>query len=199
MSEAAERTATSFFGRLEPVSSGVQILYNQNSNGNGSTIFSDNYTSGTYTSQDSQGADDFVVPKGKTWTVTEVDVTGVYFNGSGPSTQDVIFYKNQHGKPGKAVKKGTFTGLNGNDSAGSFAITLPGSGLSLKAGHYWVSVVANCSFTSGCGEWGWDVTSTIHGDQAVWRGPNCPKWETLKKCFGQAGDLLFDLQGTAKS
>lgn len=202
---AAERTSTTFCGDVEPGSTpkGAKLLYNQNSNGNGYGINSQNFTSGVFTSGDDAGADDFVIPDGKTWRITEVDVTGIYYNGSGPArSENVIFYKNNNGLPGRAIKKGTFTGLIGNDDDGSLAIDLPGHGLTLKPGTYWVSVVANCSFEAGCGEWGWGETNVVHGNQAVWEDPGstgtCQTWGTLETCFGQSGDFMFDLRGIAK-
>lgn len=200
-SVAAERISTSFPGARQSgkAPKGAQLLYSQNSNDAGWSVNSQNFTSGSLTSAGDAGADDFVVPKKSHWRVTEVDVTGYYFNGSGGGSENVIFYQDNNGKPGEAVKKGTFTGLVGNANDGSFAITLPGHGLSLKPGTYWVSVVANCSFVGGCGEWNWEVSSVIHGNQAVWEQPgstgNCQTWGTLDTCFGTSGDFMFDLRG----
>jgi hypothetical protein len=191
---------------------GGKLLYNQNSNSNGDGVDSQNFTSGTYASYDSSAADDFVVPKKTTWTVTGVDATGAYFNGSGPATsENVIFYADAKGVPGKAVKKGTFKNLKGTDSGGSFSIKLGKKGMKLKAGTYWVAVVANCSFTGGCGEWGWSVNTVIHGNTAVWQAPGggfgdiCPSWGTFDECISTSGgsfipnsDVMFDLQGKAK-
>jgi hypothetical protein len=174
----------------------AKTLYTQNSNDAGTSIFSENFTSGSYTSY-SQGADDFVVPKGKVWKVGEVDVTGVYFDGSGPSTQDITIYNDENGVPGKAVKKGSFTRLSCADNGGSFSCTLPRK-VKLKAGHYWVSVVADINFTAGAGEWGWELSSVIHNDPAVWRNPggggSCETWTTLDECFGYSDDLMFGLK-----
>ena len=72
-------------GTISPLTR-ANILYNQNSDDAGSPLNSQNYTSGSSQFND-QAADDFVIPKGQTWRITEVDVTGVYFNGSG--TADV--------------------------------------------------------------------------------------------------------------
>ncbi|MGH6888278.1 MAG: hypothetical protein ACREHF_03630 [Rhizomicrobium sp.] len=177
----AARGAPDSFGRANAMP-GAKLLYNQNSDGNGSFVLSQNFTSGN-----DAAADDFVVPKKREWTIGEVDVTGVYFNGSGPATSEsVTFYSNNDGLPGKPVKGGSFTGLKGTDNDGSFAIKLPRKGLKLKAGHYWVSVGANCSLD--CGEWGWEETDTIHGYQAVWESGGAA-WEPL------GADLLFDLRG----
>jgi hypothetical protein len=169
---------------------GAKLLYTQNSNPNGNSIVSDNVTD---FSNDFGAADDFVVPKKSQWTVTEVDTSGVWFDGSGPAASvNVIFYKDDHGQPGKAVKKGTMNGLSLKDENGNFAITFPGHGLKLKAGTYWVSVIANCMFANGCGEWGWDETNDIHGNQAVYYSNDCSPW------CGAGADLMFDLQGVAK-
>ena len=195
------------FGKISPVfhkAKNLKVLYSQNSNAINYGFDSQNFTSGNYTSDNDSGADDFVVPKGKTWTVKEVDVTGFYFNISGPAaSEDVIFYKNGKDMPGGAVKGGTFDGLHCYDNQGSFGCLL-GKGVKLKAGHYWVAVVANCSFDGACGEWAWEMSSTINNDPAMWENPGggfgyCSTWSTLGNCnsYGYTGDFMFDLQGTA--
>ncbi|HEX4078962.1 MAG TPA: hypothetical protein VHX61_08840 [Rhizomicrobium sp.] len=201
---ATQPPARSFVGSFHQfrIPKGAGLLYNQNSNGTDEAINSQNFTSvGTFSPGYDQGADDFVVPKGKTWTITEVDVSGIYYNGSGPAaSEDVIFYKDRKGETGETVKHGTFDSLKGTDDGGSFAIKLPGKGLALEAGAYWVSVVANCTFLQ-CDEWAWDVNGVQRGNQAMWRQPGgrlCPNWGTLEECFSTSGDLMFDLRGTAR-
>lgn len=189
---------TTYSGKYGP-SERTHILYSQNSNDAGSAINSQNYTSGN-TQYNNQGADDFVIPKGQSWRITEVDVTGLYFNGTGPATSvNVLFYKNMNGKPGNAVTNGTFTNLNGT-SGPNFALVLPGKGLKLKAGRYWVSVIENADeFYQG--EWGWEVSTLRHGKQAMWQNPgggfsNCTTWGTIENCVGSPGpDLMFALRG----
>ena len=51
---------------------------------------------------DSQAADDFVVPSGQTWTITEVDVMGEYSGGPAASF-NVYFYQDSGGLPGTLV------------------------------------------------------------------------------------------------
>ena len=187
------------------VPEGRQFLYNQNSNYNGDGIDSQNFTSGTFSSYDDQGADDFVIPKDQLWTITEVDVSGVYFNGSGPAnSENVIFYKStKFGKPGDPVKKGTFNELDGKGGP-NFRINLPGKGLQLKAGHYWVSVIANMVFQTE-GEWGWGMNGTVYNDAAEWREDDgnrfgeCEGWQQIDQCISGApyGDFMFDLRGTS--
>ncbi len=183
---------------------GAKVLWNQNSDSNGGYIQSQNYTSGTYAADDNQGADDFVVPKGKTWTVTEMDVSGAYFGGTGvpAASEDVIFYIDNKGTPGNPVKKGSFTNLSGTDSNGDFATQLGKTGVKLKAGRYWVSVVANCNYTAGCGAWAWETRSPIVGDDAMWQEPGlttgCKTWGTLTNCLSDPGDFMFALKGKSK-
>ena len=182
-------------------SPGTRVLYNQNSNSSFAYVNSQNYTSGV-TANNDQSADDFIVPSGKTWKVTEVDVTGCCAYTTSIS-ENVYFYKDNNGAPGKLVKHGSFTDLSGTGNP-SFAISL-GKGVKLKAGHYWVSVVVNCNSKNGCG-WGWGVRTTINNDAALWQNPGnghgtgCTAWTALETCFGNAyaGDLMFELQGNSK-
>jgi hypothetical protein len=185
--------------RVNPVvrqSPGEQVLYNQNSDPSYAFVNSQNYTSGV-TADNDQAADDFIVPSGKKWKITEVDVTGCC-SGTSSITENVYFAKDNKGVPGKVVK--SFTNVSGTGNP-SFAIRLR-RGVKLKAGHYWVSVVVNCNSGDGCG-WGWGVRSTIENDPALWQNPGngrdtgCTTWTTLETCFGSAyaGDFMFELQG----
>jgi hypothetical protein len=173
--------------RLSVSTSKLKTLYSQNDNDGGNAVFS------TYNS--AQGADDFVVPPGGDWKIKEVDVTGVYYNGSGSgSSENVYFYDDNDGLPGALVKsamnvKGIDNGL------GSLAITIPT--VKLKAGRYWVSVQVNCQL-GGCGEWGWEVRSVQANDLSAWQSPNnppCPVWATMESCLGAGPDLMFALKG----
>jgi hypothetical protein len=163
------------------------LLWNQNANFGG-PVFSDN---------DAAAADDFAVPSGQTWHVAEVDVTGMYFNGSGPASSEVVtFYTDKSGKPGR-VYRGPFT-LNCTDNDGSFQCILP-KPVKLPSGTWWVSVVANCDFAT-CGQWGWTENTTVQGNEAVWRDPagKCMSFKPLHRCLGGSpADLAFDLVGKA--
>jgi len=179
----------------------LSVLYDQTSNPSGSTFtFSQNFGSGN--TGNTAAADDFVVPDGATWIVKEVDINGVYFNGSGPAqSESVTFYKDKNSKVGKVVAE--LDTLHGADDFGSFAITLGDKGVKLKSGHYWVSVVINMSFAEG-GEWGWEnqTTGTVEGDPAMWQNPGgttCTTWTAESVCFGgPIGDQMFTLKGKAK-
>ena len=180
---------------------GMKTLYSQNDNSGGTGLDSQMFES-TYAAYDNQGADDFAVASG-TWYVKEVDVTGVYFNGSGPAaSENVYFYADSSGLPGSLVQ--SVMNVKGADNAGSFAIKLGKKGVvKLAAGTYWVSVQANCSFSGGCGEWGWEDRSVQNGNPAAWQNPGggfgvCPTWGTLESCLGYGPDFMFDIKGKAK-
>jgi hypothetical protein len=190
---------------VRPIQSPGGTLYNQNSNF-GYGIVSQNFTSGSFgTVYNAAAADDFAVPAGKEWKVKGVDVTGVYFNGSGPANSEIVtFYaKAKGGHPGKTIKAQT---VNCTDSAGSFACALSStvkldnsSGTKKKT--YWVSVVVNMPFVTGQGEWGWVQNTTIHGNEGNWENPGggfgtgCNTWGPNSQCLGLAGDYAFDLKG----
>ncbi len=182
--------------RLTISNARLKTVYSQNDNDSGVAVNSQSFES-SFSAYDDQGADDFVVPSGSVWTIQEVDVTGVFYNGSGPAaSENVFFYKNSHGLPGKLVTLAA--NLNGIENGnGSFAIKIPA--LKLKAGHYWVSVQANCSFTGGCGEWGWEVRSVkarhLAAYQSAKNGP-CPVWATMETCLGAGPDFMFALKGS---
>src|ERR1700719_2230206 len=74
------------------------FLYNQNSNF-GYGVDSQNFES-SYAQYDSIAADDFFIPAGKMWHITEVDVTGTYVDGSGPASSVVVtLWKGNYGAP----------------------------------------------------------------------------------------------------
>jgi len=189
------------------VTPGSGTLYDQNIADNSIGIVSQNFNS-SVAQYDSQGADDFTVPKGHTWIIKEVDATGVYFNGSGPATsENVQFYKDKGGLPaGSPVAE--CDNIVGADSGGSFAIKIPkGCKVKLGAGHYQVSVIANLGGVGAGGEWGWLTNNTVHKDPSVWQNQGggfgiCPTWGNQINCIGnvgQGGDFAFALKGKDKS
>jgi hypothetical protein len=182
---------------------GSVSLYSQLANDSGVATVSQNFESG-YDTYDSQGGDSFYVPTGHVWTVTQVNVVGVYFNGAGPAvSENVFFYKNNAGVPGDLIAE--FANVHGVDSGtGSFQIHLPGS-LIFKHGSYWVSVQANLDFGTA-GEWGWETASVQRRLPAAWQNPpdgfgsGCTTWGALSTCLPGTGvDYLFALRGTDKT
>jgi hypothetical protein len=183
------------------------ILYNQNSNDEGIAIISQNFTSGSASAFDSQGADDFVVPAGHKWTVSEVDVTGVYNNGSSSaSSENVFFYNTAVGAPlpGKLLKGCNNLVGKPINTTGSFIIALPkGCRAKLGPGTYWVSVQINLPANN---LWLWEKQETVEGNPAAWQNPGngfgtgCITWGDENACWGlnvpdTSGDKMFTLKG----
>lgn len=172
-------------------------LYDQNGNDAGVAVVSDNFDSGSFDSYDDQAADDFTVPSLHMWVIRQVNVTGAYFNGSGPADGvTVYFYKDNGGLPGDLIQE--VDGSEFTDTNGSFTIKLEDA-VALKAGTYWVSVQANINFATA-GEWGWEVNSVQNGNLSAWQNPGggfgvCPVWGTTESCLGYGPDLMFSLIG----
>ncbi|MBV9569997.1 MAG: hypothetical protein JO056_02010 [Alphaproteobacteria bacterium] len=189
------------------VPAGSKTLYDQNNNDSGVANTSQNFES-SFDQYDNMGADDFVVPKGHTWTVKEVDVTGQYrYSGGSALTANVAFYKNKKGLPGAVVASCDNAKTGDKNATGSFKIKLAKCAPALKAGKYFVSVQANLDFSNPAAQWYWDTNTTPAGAAAAWQDPNggwaalgvpadCNTWQTLAHCLGSTGDWMFALKGT---
>ena len=149
---------------------------------------------------DSFAADDFVVPAGQIWNITEVDVIGESSEPPvPPDSFHVFFYADSGTLPGALVASRLANPYSGFIS---FLITLT-SPVMLGHGTYWVSVQAREDFTSS-GEWFWGNRLVISNSGAAWQNPgggfgaNCPTWGRKTTCLPtQNGpDQLFRLVGT---
>lgn len=189
----------------------LAVLYDQNSDAEGYSDISQNFES-TYDAYDSQGSDDFTVPDGGKWVVKEVDVSGLYFKGTGPasgvaSSENVFFYKAAKGKKGgpKTLVAEFDNVVGDDDGAGDFVIRISKKGLKLNPGHYYVSVQANMDFGTA-GEWGWGTRNTQVGNFASWQDPGdgfgtgCTSWSNEQVCLGDLSgpDHMFTLRGKVK-
>jgi hypothetical protein len=116
---------------------------------------------------DSQAADDFIVPAGQTWQVTEVDVVGEY-DASGPAESfHVFFYENGAGDlPGSLVASRLESPYTGSSD---FLITLT-QPVTLPEGHYWVSVQARQDVITS-GFWLWHNRTVQSNASAAWQNP----------------------------
>ena len=151
---------------------------------------------------DSQAADDFIVPAGQTWQVTEVDVLGEYDSAGPAASFHVFFYENGAGDlPGILVAsrlENPYTGSN------DFVITLT-EPVTLPEGHYWVSVQARQDITQA-GFWLWHNRTVQSNSGAAWQNPGngfgtgCVIWVRKTACAQLAQiapDQVFRLIGTA--
>jgi hypothetical protein len=170
----------------------------------GTGVVSQNFEA-AYDAFDAQAADDFKIPTGEIWKITEIDVTGVYFNCTtcGPAvSENVTFYENSGSRnlPGVVIK--SLTGVVGVDSGGSFAIKLP-SAVKLGKGHYWVSVQVNMDIGTS-GEWAWENAHSPKRSPAAWKNPGdglateCTTYVVEEICIpsGQGPSHMFVLKGS---
>jgi hypothetical protein len=145
-------------------------------------------------------ADDFFVPGGESWRITEVHAQGVYFNGPGPANNfNVFFYQDSGGLPGTNVS--TRTAQPYVESGGVFEVFLIAP-VTLAPGTYWVSVQAHMIVVPN-GQWGWTERTVQSNSPAAWQNPGggfgvCPTWGVRVTCIGgpAAPDQMFRLIGT---
>jgi len=115
---------------------------------------------------DSFTADDFVVPAGQTWNITEVDVAGEYSTGGPAASFHVFFYADSATLPGALVA----TRLANPYVGGANAMITLTSAVTLTPGTYWVAVQARQDFTPA-GQWFWDNRLVILNAGAAWQNP----------------------------
>ncbi len=183
--------------------SGV-VLFSNLTNDAGISISSQVFEP-AFAAYDDAAADDFFVPANTTWHVTEVDVSGVYYNGPGAADSEAVtFYTNKHKLPAKV--KVAYSTLQGTDNAGSFVISLPGKGVTFRGGTggktFWVSVAANMLFHPD-GQWGWETSTNAVGNSNLWENPSngfgtgCTTWTVVSTCFpGEGSSQMFALIGS---
>ena len=149
---------------------------------------------------DSFAADDFSIPAGQIWNITELDVIGESSEPPAPPDSfHVFFYSDSAALPGTLVASRLANPYSG---FGEFVITLT-SPVTLPEGAYWVSVQAREDFTAS-GAWFWDNRLVISNSGAAWQNPGggfgmgCLTWDRKTTCLPtQNGpDQLFRLVGT---
>src|SRR5215211_1379159 len=151
---------------------------------------------------DSQAADDFIIPAGESWQITEVDVLGEYDSAGPAASFHVFFYENGAGDlPGILVAirlENPYTGSS------DFVITLS-EPVILPEGHYWVSVKARQDITQA-GFWLWHNRTLQANFGAAWQNPGngfgtgCVVWIRRVTCAvlqQTAPDQVFRLIGTS--
>jgi hypothetical protein len=144
-------------------------------------------------------ADDFFVPGGQSWQVTEVYAQGVYFNGPGPANNfNVFFYEDAGGLPGTLVSGRTAQPYVESDGVFEVFLTAP---VTLTSGIHWVSVQAHQPVDPN-GQWGWTERTVQANSPAAWQNPAggfgvCPTWDVRMTCLGGGDpDQMFRLIGT---
>src|SRR5438128_3281971 len=171
------------------------VLYDQYDNDLNNGIVSANRTDNS--SLSAEAADNFVVPGGQTWTITEVDIRSPVGFPT-PTSFAVNFYTdNGSGLPGTQVYTASGLAVTGNPD---YVITLTTPAV-LSSGTYWVSAVGTITGTN----WYWEGRSvTSNGFATAWRNPGggyglgCTDWARLQDCIGVSWpDQMFRIVGTS--
>jgi hypothetical protein len=169
------------------------VLYDQYDNDLNNGIVSADRTDDPTLS--AEAGDNFVVPSGETWNITEVDIRAPV-GLPDPTEFAVHFYTDNAGLPGTEVYVATGLAVVGNPD---YIITLTSPAV-LSEGTYWVSAVGTIAGTN----WFWEGRSvTSNGFSTAWRNPangygtGCTDWGRLETCIGIPWpDQMFRLVGT---
>jgi hypothetical protein len=183
---------------LGPAMASAAVLYSQLDNRatGGAAIDSNDYSNDD--THDDQAADDFTVPAGQSWQLTQVVVDGPPFVGSPPANVNVFVYTNAGGLPGTEI----FRNLNLPATSGpSYVIPLT-SATPLTPGTYWVSV-QQAGATDPTDSWAWSSRSVQTGNHAAIRSPGgmigtCGTGWASTTCTSSLNpDLMFRVDGIA--
>jgi hypothetical protein len=138
-----------------PASARAAVLHDQADHA-GSTA---TYSMGYAPPNDTQVADDFTVPAGQTWTISEIDVLGT---GSGAQHINAYIYANASGLPGTQL----FAEKNIVATGGPNYVTPLSGAPALPPGTYWVSIQVASAF------WQWTDRSVQTGNPAAFMNPS---------------------------
>jgi hypothetical protein len=157
---------------------------------------------GGYDEMDIRIADDFTVPEGAIWKISEVHAYGGMGSAGGELVSaNITFFKDRNGKPGKVVAELPAAPIAKNID-GNFAVVFA-SPVKLKAGHYWLSVQGKTKEVGTV--WMWNASKGFSGGRAVIQNPGdgyelgCRDWTPIKDCISpMPGDQMFELLGVSK-
>lgn len=175
------------------------VLYDQMDAAGSESMFSNDLVAGSE-GNDSKAADDFTVPAGEGWQVTQVDVVGAAF-GALPSTMNVDIHANNGGLPGT-----TLFSARAIPSAGQPDYSIPLSGTPvLGPGTYWIAVQQDGASASEPQRlWFWRNRAVQSGNPAAVLYAGCsafPAWQVRYTCQADAvsPDQIFRLSGIVTS
>jgi hypothetical protein len=182
-----------------PATAQSAVLYDQTDSPATSASVSDDYTDRN--DLDEQIADDFTVPAGESWQISQIDVTGAFStDGTLPPTVNVFLYANSGTLPGTQLfsQSGPATG------GPNYSIPVSGAP-ALIPGTYWVSVQQAGAADNSLDIWYWGNRSTQSGNPAAYRNPgggrvaSCTDWGVKVTCLGgdPLPDQIFKLSGTS--
>jgi hypothetical protein len=144
------------------------ILYEQLANVSAEGGISAQDFEAAYDAYDAEGADEFVVPAGETWTINEVAVLGSYSVAGPCDLANVRFYADDAGMPGALLFEYLDVVAN-PDVDGNLDCFIPDT--PFTAGTYWVSVQGDMEMGL-YGQWFWTrQTAPTIGYEFHWQNP----------------------------
>ncbi|MDQ5823821.1 MAG: hypothetical protein M3441_06350 [Chloroflexota bacterium] len=154
----------------------------------------------------SQAADDFIVPAGKTWTLTQVEVLGFPVTGTvQPASFNVFVYNDNSTLPGSQVASYSNLSYVHNSTTGLYTIDFPST--LLNTGTYWVSVQADTAAAENRWTWISSNLAAVHNGSA-WQNPGngfnsgCTTWGRKTSCLPSTvglPDQQFQLLGVEET
>ena len=154
----------------------------------------------SFDAYDAEGADEFIVPTGETWTINEVVILGTYSVAGPCDLGNVRFYEDAAGMPGTLLYEYLDVPASPN-AIGDLDCLIPDT--VLPEGTYWLGFQGRLDFGT-FGQWFWtkQAAPTI-GYEFYWRNPldgfgtGCTTWTTGSIAYAGYTDynLSFALYG----
>lgn len=149
-----------------------------------------------------QTADDFVVPAGDSWEISNVVAYGGANNSPTFTSATVVIYEDNGGVPGNEIYNSGSIVPDSDPSNPNLNLTLP-SEVSLSSGTYWMSVYTNLAFNPNATQWFWISQNGGVGQEPHFRdnldlfGTGSTNWTGASVAFGRPPlDQVFQVFGS---
>src|SRR5690349_4224495 len=156
---------------------------------------------------DDQAADDFPIPAGVTWSITQVVFLGEASSAANqPASFNVYFYTSTGTLPGNTqIYTATAQTFTRNNATNTYTVTLTTPATLNGGATYWVSVQGVLNYGFNARQWFWRNRTVQSNSPAAWRNPgggqpnvSCTVWTVKTACFpGTSPDQAFQLNGTS--
>nr|WP_299072007.1 T9SS type A sorting domain-containing protein [uncultured Allomuricauda sp.] len=149
-----------------------------------------------------QSADDFIIPEGSQWTLSNITAFGAANNSPSLTSATVTIFENNGGVPGNVVYSSGAIAPASAAADTNISLDLP-EPVVLGSGTYWLSVYANLDFFPNETQWFWLTQIGLIGNESIFRdtanlfGIGAVDWTPSSLVFGGAPeDLVFQIFGT---
>ncbi|MEP4095016.1 T9SS type A sorting domain-containing protein [Reichenbachiella sp.] len=149
-----------------------------------------------------QTADDFVVPAGDSWEISNVIAFGGANNSPTFTSATIVIYEDNLGAPGNEIYNSGAIIPDSNPQDANLSFTLP-TEVSLNSGNYWLSVYANLAFNPAATQWFWTSQNGGIGEEPHFKdnfdlfGTGATDWTGVSVAFGRPPlDQVFQVFGS---